>query len=417
LNSLRARIALFLVLSNFCVILLATFVTVIVLGWLDPTGFYDRLATQIVAIDRLTPGIDASRIQEPLAITPLAGEPRTRMTEQLQAALRRRNSTINVVVTEPVGAPRPFASVALPGIGWFSLPVPDEPPSRRVLLTLFGWIGLALIGTGAVALVVAHRITLPLAMLERIATSVGPDGGLPPLAENGPAEVRATARALNRLATSLRSAVESRMRLVAAAGHDLRTPLTRMRLRAEFLKEEERPKWLRDLDELERIADSAIRLVREEIEGHADEPVRLDALVEQICEELEAMEMPVRLRATEPTTVASAPMALMRALRNLIINAASHGGGARVSSERQGNQALVVIEDDGPGIPDDVLDRVFEPFFRVDPARRQAIPGAGLGLAIAKEIIDRQGGSIVLFNRAEGGLRQEIRFAIVRDAA
>jgi signal transduction histidine kinase len=129
------------------------------------------------------------------------------------------------------------------------------------------------------------------------------------------------------------------------------------------------------------------------------------------------MEMPVRLRATEPTTVASAPMALMRALRNLIINAASHGGGARVSSERQGNEALVVIEDDGPGIPDDVLDRVFEPFFRVDPARRQAIPGAGLGLAIAKEIIDRQGGSIVLFNRAEGGLRQEIRFAIVRDAA
>ncbi len=253
-------------------------------------------------------------------------------------------------------------------------------------------------------------MTKPLALVEKAVANVGPDGGLPYLPETGPAEVKATARAINLLSTRLKNAMESRMRLVAAAGHDLRTPLTRMRLRAEFLDGEERGKWLADLDELDRIADSAIRLVREEVEDSPAEDVPLDTLVEEVAAELEEMRLDAVVASIEPAMARVRPLALKRALRNLMINAATHGGGASVSVRADRSVARILIEDHGPGIPEGLLQRVFEPFFRVDPARRTTHPGAGLGLAIAKEIIDRNRGQLRLANRPEGGLKQEIRF-------
>lgn len=199
------------------------------------------------------------------------------------------------------------------------------------------------------------------------------------------------------------------MRLVAAAGHDMRTPITRMRLRAEFVSdEEEREKWLNDIDELERIADSAILLVREETGAEAPERIQLDDLVENICTELKQQDFDVTLAATHPVNVFAGRLKLNRALRNLIINAATHGVRARVGVGGDGTNAMVTIEDDGPGIPEEVLGQVFEPFFRADPARRQNIPGAGLGLTIAHEIVTRAGGSIQIVNRPGGGLLQTV---------
>ena len=198
------------------------------------------------------------------------------------------------------------------------------------------------------------------------------------------------------------------MRLVAAAGHDLRTPMTRMRLRAEFLDESERQNWLNDLDELDRIADSAIRLVREEVEAGEREPLQLDALVRRLTTELAAQGRKIDAGTLEPVHVSAAPLALSRALRNLMINAATHGGGGTVSLSREGDFAVIRIVDQGPGIPQSLIERAFEPFFRVDPARRQSVPGAGLGLAIAKEIVERLGGQIAMRNGAGGGLVQEI---------
>jgi signal transduction histidine kinase len=183
-----------------------------------------------------------------------------------------------------------------------------------------------------------------------------------------------------------------------------------MRLRAEFLDDDERSQWLHDLDELDRIADSAIQLVREETVGKGTEPIRLDVLVRRICQELVLIDFPVELADLDPVTVRMSPLAFTRALRNLVINAATHGGGAIVSVAECDQIVLVVIDDDGPGIPEKDLSSVFEPFFRVDPARRKHIPGAGLGLAIAKEIIERQGGTLVVENRKPSGLRQTLSF-------
>jgi signal transduction histidine kinase len=259
----------------------------------------------------------------------------------------------------------------------------------------------------------------PLVLLENAVQSVGPDAILPHLPERGPAEVRATARALNSLSSRLRKAIESRMRLLAAAGHDLRTPITRMRLRAEFVEDdEERSLWLSDLDELERIADSAILLVREESGKASPETVRLDRLVADVAGELTDQNLDVTVIEARPVSVRANRLGLARALRNLMINAATHGRRARVKVEAiQDGKAQVVIEDEGPGIPPELLGQVFEPFFRVDPGRRQNIAGAGLGLTIAREIVQRAGGDIKISNRKDGGLRQVVELSKVEALA
>lgn len=411
MTSLRARIAFVLVVSIVAVVALATAAAILVLGPRGPDGFVHSIAAQIeIMIPRLD-GL-AQRSGAPpatLRAEPADGAPRAQLTRMLQDSLREAGIFNRVVVTRPKDLPLAVVSVELPD-GWFIVPVPDGPPAGGPWLVLGGWMSLIVIGALAIALSVAHRIVRPLALLEAVAASITPRGEMSLIPEAGPAEVQATARALNRLTANLKAAMESRMRLVAAAGHDLRTPITRMRLRAEFLSDDDRPAWLRDLDELRHIADSSIQLVHEEVEGRTGEAIRLDELAEAVVEELAAAGLTVKLAESHPVLIRGAPLAITRVLRNLMTNAATHGGGCEVSVHDQASCAVVLIEDRGPGIPDTVIGRVFEPFFRNDPARRQAIPGAGLGLAIAREIVARHDGEIILANRAGAGLRQELRF-------
>ena len=168
--------------------------------------------------------------------------------------------------------------------------------------------------------------------------------------------------------------------------------------------------WLSDLEELDCIADSAIQLVREETQRAQGRPLRVDEIIIEICHDLVSMKAPVTVLKMEAVTISSAPLALTRAVRNLIMNAATHGGGAFVTVDLQDKSALITIDDEGPGIPEQSMSRVFEPFFRVDPARRKSGTGAGLGLAIAKEIVERYGGKLMLQNRSPKGLRQRIIF-------
>ena len=411
MTSLRARIAFMLVVSIVAVVALATAVAVLVLGPRGPDGFVRSVATQIEMLIPHLNGLAQKSGARPVVLLhePAAGAPREQLTRMLEDVLREAGIPNRVLVTRPKDMPMAVVSVELPE-GWFTLPVPDDPPPGGPWLALGGWMSLIVIGALAIALSVAHRIVRPLVLLEAVATSIAPRGEMSMIPEAGPAEVRATARALNRLTTNLKAAMESRMRLVAAAGHDLRTPITRMRLRAEFLPDDDRPAWLRDLDELRHIADSSIQLVYEEVGRKSGEAIRLDELAEAVVKELAATGLPVRLAGSSPVLVRGAPLAMTRMLRNLVTNAATHGGGCEVSVHHQASRAVVLIEDRGPGIPDSVMGRVFEPFFRSDPARQQAIPGAGLGLAIAREIVARHDGEIILSNRAGGGLRQEVRF-------
>jgi signal transduction histidine kinase len=411
MNSIRARVALMLVASVLCVVFLSTLVMSQMEVDLIEQNNGEAFAQRVSALlPSLTFEGDAAIFH--LEHEPVAGEVLRKPTALLREAFRKAGLSVDVTVKQTPEGLRKAAVQLRPGAGWLAWPVPDRTPPRRVWHGLAGWIGLITVGVIGVALIVAYQATKQLKFLETMAESVGSDGILPRIPEEGSAEIKATARALNMMGESLRKAMDSKIRLVAAAGHDLRTPMTRMRLRAEFLEDEERAQWLHDLDELDRIADSAIQLVREETVGKGTESIRLDTLVRHICQELVLIKLPVEVAGLDQVTVKMSPLAFTRALRNLIINAATHGGGAVVSVTSNEGIAFVIIDDNGPGIPEKDLSSAFEPFFRVDPARRKHIPGAGLGLAIAKEIIERQGGTLAIENRQPHGLRQTLSFEV-----
>jgi signal transduction histidine kinase len=412
MNSLRARIVITLVSSIICVVIMATATLFLARqghAQKEQREYFQLVSEAILLLAPLYSSDEKDRGSH-LGLGPATGQPRPEMTNTLQSELRSAGSDLEVVVTQPANSVHPIASIKLKS-GWLPFPIPDRHHKEEVLFALAGWFLLVALGTVCVALWFAHRITRHLAVLERVAATIDADGVVPRLPETGPAELRATARALNTMTARLKNAAESRMRLVAAAGHDLRTPMTRMRLRAEFLDDEERSMWLSDLEELDRIADSAIQLVREETQRETSRPVRVDEITNEICQDLAAMKAPVTIMKMEAVTISSAPLALTRAVRNLVINAATHGGGAFVTVGLENNlTASITIDDEGPGIPDQSMSRVFEPFFRVDPARRKFGAGAGLGLAIAKEIVERHGGKLTLQNRSPRGLRQKIIF-------
>lgn len=415
MNTLRVKIVLLLVVAIVSVVFLLTVMLFYVFGPPRRVHSLDPVAQQIETLLRVV--ADGSNVVS-VVPKPATGFRYEGPTQRLHDALAARGLNLAVTVTRSGrGAPL-VVSIPIEGQGWLLLPIADLPPQGVPWWVLGRWLLLIAFGATAIAVFVANRMVKPLVFLENVVESVGPDGMLPTLPEKGPGEVRATAKALNSLSTRLKRAMESRMRLFAAAGHDMRTPITRMRLRAEFVEDdEERTRWLADLDELERIADSAILLVREESGLASPEAIRVDELVQNIGDELREQNLDVTNTRLEPVTVYASRLKLNRALRNLIINAATHGVRARVEVANSGGTARILIEDDGPGIPPELLGQVFEPFFRADPARRQDIPGAGLGLTIAKEIIQRAGGTITISNRADGGLKQVVELPVAGAAA
>lgn len=414
MNTLRVKLALLLVVAIVSVVGLLTGVMLSLLGPPPPQRTTEPLAEQVEMVARMAKH-DTSGIT--LVPQPAGGRMHENATQRLRTVLSARGLDLPVTISRE-GPDAPLV-VSIPlSSKWLLMPIPDMPPQTTPWPVLFKWLALITVGATAIAVFAANRMVQPLVLLESAVESVGPDAILPLLPERGPAEVRATARALNSLSSRLRKAVESRMRLVAAAGHDLRTPITRMRLRAEFVEdEEERAFWLSDLDELERIADSAILLVREEAGKSPPETIRLDELVADIVTELKDQNLDLAVIGTQPVTVRASRLALRRALRNLMINAATHGRRARIRVDgTAGSTAQVIIEDEGPGIPPALLGQVFEPFFRVDPGRRQGIPGAGLGLTIAREIVQRAGGEIKIANREKRGLMQVVELSKIVEA-
>ncbi len=417
MNTLRVKIAILLVVVIVSVMGLFTVVLFYLMG--PPPRAERALDTVAQQVEMVAGLVEQGDPDLELAAQPAMGRPYLDVSNRLKALLASRGIDLAVKVTRSErGAPL-IVSIPFGDKGWLLMPASNLPPAGPPWRVLFKWFAIITFGATVIAVFVANRMVKPLVFLENAVDKVGPDGVLPLLPERGPAEVRATAKALNSLSARLKRAMESRMRLVAAAGHDLRTPITRMRLRAEFVEdEEERARWLTDLEELERIADSAILLVREESGKAPPEIVRLDELIGHIGEELREQNLDVTAETSQPVTVRASKLTLNRALRNLIINAATHGMRARVEVDgANGATARIVIDDDGPGIPADLLGQVFEPFFRANPARRKDIPGAGLGLTIAKEIIQRAGGTISISNRDGGGLRQVIELPKASEAA
>ncbi|MFG1464371.1 ATP-binding protein [Xanthobacter sp. DSM 24535] len=437
MKSLRARVTGLLVVAILLVLVLATAVFILVSGRPRPLFEQAVTASQLALVLRMVEsGVETLRSADIVSDTPPNGMADPFASQLLTEAMARLGIMRSVTVIAELGAGKPgegpppsgnapdeegrphLALVHLKDGRWLKFPIEQHslPPPPAIPYGVLGWFALVALGVTGVVAVAVQRLLRPLALIEQAVDQVGVEGTLPQLAETGSTEVRAAARTINLLSHRLKMAMDSRMRIVAAAAHDLRTPLTRLRLRAEFIEdEEERERWFDDLAELDHIADSAIRLVREEVSGTPDDYVSLDEVVKSVVRETEQSGLSADLVEMCPLIVAGKPLSLKRAIRNLVNNAATHGRGARVYLRAGEGCALLLIEDDGPGIPEHLMAQVFEPFFRTDPARQVTIPGAGLGLAIAHEIIQRHGGKLVLSNKPSGGLIQRVELPAVAD--
>ncbi len=254
-----------------------------------------------------------------------------------------------------------------------------------------------------------RRITRPLSALEDAAERLGRGEAVVPLDETGPRELRAATAAFNAMQARLRRFVEDRTRLLAAIGHDLRTPITALRLRAEFVEDAEtRTRILATLDEMQALVEATLTLARDDAATEPTEATDLGGLVRGLAADLAELGWPVTAAETPALKARCRPMALRRALRNLAENAVRYGGGARLSVARGAQGPVIRVDDDGPGIPEDRLEAVFEPFVRLEESRSRETGGVGLGLAIARSVARAHGGELLLRNRPDGGLRAEL---------
>ena len=252
-------------------------------------------------------------------------------------------------------------------------------------------------------IIVARGIARPMRRLAVAAEALGRGESAAPLPEAGPDDIRNTAEAFNRMQERLQRFVEDRTRMLAAIGHDLRTPLTSLRLRAEFVADaEEREKMLATIAEVQKMTEATLAFAREESTVEGTRAVDLPALVESLCDDLAELGQDVTFIEGPRISYRCRPDALRRAVRNLVENAVRYGERARVHVARADDSVEIVIEDDGPGIPDAAAEQVFAPFFRIENSRNPETGGVGLGLSIARTIVRHHGGDIVLANQAKG---------------
>jgi signal transduction histidine kinase len=269
---------------------------------------------------------------------------------------------------------------------------------------------LSFLVTGTIlALVIilsVRRVSRPLERLASAADRMGRGEAVAPIPEEGPDDLKETIRAFNLMQERLRRFVEDRTKMLAALGHDLRTPITSLKLQAEFVEDEElRERMQRQLDDMQQMAESALAFARDAADGEETSRTDIGALAESLADDLASLGLEVTCTAPDRSIVhACRPVALKRALTNLVRNAVAYGGSAEVSVRKSGGEILIEVADNGPGIPEADMDRAFTPFERLDPARSAETGGAGLGLTIARSIARAHGGDVRLANRSEGGL-------------
>lgn len=266
-------------------------------------------------------------------------------------------------------------------------------------------IALLLVAVIAVSLVAVRWATRPLKTLADAADELGRNINRPPLAETGPTEVASAARAFNTMQSRLATYLRERTQVLAAMSHDLKTPITRLRLRAELLEDAQlRAKFGNDLQEMEAMVASALDFLRGMDSGEMVRPVDVMALLDSLQADLRETGGAVSIAGRAASPYPGRPQALKRCLANLLENAIKYGKTAQVVIEDNAERLQIRILDAGPGLAPEELEKVFEPFYRVEQSRNRDTGGTGLGLAIAKNIAEAHGGRITLRNREHGGI-------------
>jgi signal transduction histidine kinase len=426
-RSLAGRLAGFLVLT----LIVAQVLSLVLFAGERVSAFRDlyrqEMATRLVSLvqlleeappdvhRRLTTAASSSFLRIEVAADPLlavdaANPPQARTA--LAGALGKPEDQVRVAIGHGAwrrhrnAAPWAQLSVRLASGQWLnaSAEVPPVPRMGPVFLVSFIVSAIAVAAVGAYGV---RRASRPLHELAVAANRLGRGEKFAPLPETGPRETRETNIAFNRMRERIDRFVRDRTAMLAAIAHDLRTPITSLRLRAEFIADEEaKSNILQTLSEMQAMAEAVLAFARGDADREPTRPVDLTALLESLVEDAAAKGKDIRYFERSPRiTLACRPFALRRALGNLIDNATFYGRHATARIETHAEGVGLIIDDDGPGIPEAELERVFEPFVRLEGSRNRATGGTGLGLAIARTIAREHGGDVRLQNRSQGGLR------------
>jgi len=284
----------------------------------------------------------------------------------------------------------------------------DEPfASSRMMFTLL----FILLGVLLLLYITVRWVTRPLKILSQEADALGIDINKPPIPEKGPDEIKRAAHAFNTMQQRLKNLIEDRTHIFAAMSHDLKTPITRLRLRTELLEDTAlRESFERDLKEMENMVTEALSFMRGIDTAEKSQPVNINALLESIQEDYQDIGKNVSLNGQALAPLMGAAPLLKRCLVNLIDNAIFYGQQAQLTVEDSAAQLTICIKDSGPGIPEQELEKVFDPFYRLESSRNRQTGGTGLGLSIARNIIHLHGGQISLRNHPQGGLEVCLKF-------
>ena len=319
---------------------------------------------------------------------------------------RSRSASEDEAVLEaalPDGQRITFAIPGVSSLGGYVLPI--------FFTSLFS-------GAALIAFWTSRRLARPIRDFANAAEQLGVDMAAPPLAVRGPHELRTTILAFNLMQERLRRFLEDRTQMLAAISHDLRAPLARLRLRAEFVDDhEQQRKMFGDLDTMNAMIDSTLAFARDATRQEPRKLVDLSVLVEDVCEDITDCGGAALYRGPRGVDVRCRPSDIRRAIGNLVDNAVKYGGSARVDIVCEAEQVVILVDDDGPGIPAEEREKVFAPFYRLEPSRNPNKAGVGLGLSVARTIAREHGGEVTLENREGGGLSVRFELPVKETAA
>jgi signal transduction histidine kinase len=314
----------------------------------------------------------------------------------------------SVIVSAPAPASPDATAVVLgtelPDGQWLVMTVPGN--ARQInyfhLALVLGSLS-ALIGL--VSVIAARRLARPIRTFARAAERFGVDSTAAPIAECGPRELRTAIRTFNHMQERLRRFVDDRTQMLAAMSHDLRTPLNRLRLRAEFIEDcEQQRKMFADLEAMNLMIDQTLAFARDDARREPRTLVDVGVLVEDLCEDAADAGASVSYAGPRGVNALCRPAAVGRAVANLVDNAVKYAGAAQVRLLHWPDRIIILVEDHGPGISPDECEKVFAPFYRLERSRNSDTGGVGLGLSVARTIVRAHGGDITLKNRSNHGL-------------
>lgn len=315
---------------------------------------------------------------------------------------------------EPFFFDRAIAAVRV-GNEWRSIRVPDRPFIAQWQIRMMLAFGAALLSLVPLAWLFARRMARPIRSFADAADRVGRDASAPMIPEDGPAELRVAARALNAMQGRIADQMREREAMVAAIAHDLRTPLSRIAFRIEGANDKMREPIQRDIDQMKAMISATLDFVQGSLQHGTRERVELRGLLLSLVEDEGQVGRPVRWRH-EPAgdcAVQGDRVALSRMIQNLLDNAVKYAGDAELELVCGGEAAQILITDRGPGLESDDIEGMFAPFARRDPSRNRETGGAGLGLAIARAIARDHGGDVRLVPRVGGGLEATVSLPVV----